>query len=563
MEKRIGTWLAGLGLLVFIACVSLPEWNAKFKRSQGWKVGDGGYSIALPPVTGQSGGRMLWFYGDTAFWHDGTNGVVQPSTGTGDGGLFTDPNVRLLGGNTIGISAWTEYRSDAVDVDFFAREKVGSADCGTDASLWNTRCPVRRVNLATELPDDFERLQAAGGFIPKDWHPTAAQREAGEPEHKNWLKDAVYVPTAIYPPDYTPPEVFDDRPSSFLVMGFARSTGSQGFSVITGIQSGGPETWTFEGSEETGPDTSGWGLQWGNALLHVPGDDKIRIYGEIRREPDEWFVKDVVLAVAWPPTDIVDPSRWLYFYEGGTGPCPDEACFSWTPPIDATLVAALAHVARDVSGDFSVDFRCYDDPGVEPNAPVNDCAFVLTHGAHAGMMTGGVPETPACPAGQAPAHATNDFTNPRYFAFRTTKDDTAWPPLDIGSYGSAPASGQPDMRQSTVVVDWAPGEGWDQSLLCDSNGIREVRQVRAHDDTSEDAALSFSYYISADCAWGGWDETCTGPDLPGEPTVGENLFPSTLSEAQRTEENRESNMRFGKVLLNNLRPWCKAHDACP
>jgi hypothetical protein len=82
--------------------------------------------------------------------------------------------------------------------------------------------------------------------------------------------------------------------------------------------------------------------------------------------------------------------------------------------------------------------------------------------------------------------------------------------------------------------------------------------LRAHDDISEDAGLTFSYYVGTDCSWGGLD-----PDGCGSPSLSPNLWSYELSPAERTEDNREPELRFGQVLLNQLRPWCEAHGSCP
>lgn len=546
-------------ILGFLACVALPEWNAKFKHSEGWKDGDGGYSIALPPVAGEPGGRTLWFFGDTAFWFGPQGPLAQDPDSTAEGRLFVDPHVRLMLGNNIGISTWTDSPSNPSNVEFYLREELDSAGCGEDAMQWETKCPVRNVTRAVDMPDDWGAIERAGGFVPKDFHPPPAQ-DGEEQEHRfNWLKDAVYVPDTPYPTDYEPPEVFSDRPDSFLAMGFIRSPGDDGYLIITDVEQGGPERWTYRGPVATPKDATGWGLQFGNALLHVPGDDKIRIYGEVRREPFNVYTpKDMVLAVAWPPTDIVASDRWWYYYAAGTGPCPGDACFSQTPPVSGALVTALARVAEDIVGDFSVDYRCYNDPGVDPYEPVNDCALILTHGAYPEIVGGLPPATVPCPL-LVPGPNPASVTNGRYFAFRTTKDDTSWPPLTTGSYGSAPAAGERDTRQSTRIVDWSTDANWDQKLLCgEINAGREVRQVRAHDDISEDGGLTFSYFISTDCTWQSLDPNgCTTP------TLTPNLWSYELAPEDRTEANREANLRFGKILLNQLRPWCEAHGTCP
>jgi hypothetical protein len=265
------------------------------------------------------------------------------------------------------------------------------------------------------------------------------------------------------------------------------------------------------------------------------------------------FPKDMVLAVAWPHTDIADPTRWFYAYKddpsvncnGATPcrPCADTGnpspCYVQVPPTQAHLVAQLKRVADNIWGDVSVDVICHDQAGTGGRPSQNACMFVMVHGG-AFMSNGQVPPTtnPDC------ARAADVFQNRRYIFVRTTTDDLWWPPANHGSYFKSQKPTQEDLRQSTYVsAEISDRTDWDRSYLCGTqNGTRYVTQIQAHDELSPPGQLLLSWVING------------GTNAPVE------LWANGVAQ---TETNRQSNVRFGALPLSKFRPWCQATNTCP
>lgn len=553
MRKTFAITSAAIVAVSFVSCLSWEYWDNQFKRSAGWKDHDGGGSFYLPPVTGsQQKGRSLWVFGDGVFWRPG---YTQPQN------TAPTSDVKGLAGNTIAIHSWTAAQSAwdtplAGNLDFYGRIKAGANPsgpaCGATPSAWAQTCPVQKLNTAADFPAGNtdtvgNAVSVTGGFIPSDADLGADVRFA-------WPKSGVWVSAPKSPTPFDGGKI-----EPFLVEGFQMKNRANfaltklGFSIVTGIEKGGPETWSYLGVSDIPVDSSVHGLSWGNSLLYDKLGDRIRIYGEIRRNVYSWK-KDMVLAVALSSSDIVDSSRWWYAYQDTTLACPAgepvcrpckatypsrpemwAACYAPVPPSTDWLKDRLKRVADNIAGDFTVDRICHDMPGENGNPSVTGdagCAFVLVHGGWQ-MPDGCRPSLsqPEC------AVSVNDpsIANPRWIVVRTTDDDFSWPASSHGSYAA---------KQSTYVTDIiGDSNDWDRKLLCGENFGRQVRQIQAHDELSPPGTIAVSWYINA------------GPNQSNHLWVD--------GETNKVESTRKSNLRAGALSLKLMRPWCTATGTCP
>jgi hypothetical protein len=548
--------LTSVAAFTFIACLGWENWDKQFKRSAGWKDHDGGGSTYLPPVIGSGqGGRSLWLFGDGIFWRPG---YTQPQN------TAPTSDVKGLVGNTIAIHAWMANQNvwDAPldgNLGFYARIKANANPtgpaCGFTPRDWATKCPVQKMNAANDFPAGppdtvGDAVSATGGFIPGD-----AELDAnGDPIHFAWPKSAVYVSSPQQPTPFN-----GGKKEAFLVQGFQMKKRADlglvrlGFSIMTGIEKGGPETWSYLGVTDIPVDTSIHQISWGNSLYYDKLGDRIRIYGEIRRGFWSWK-KDMVLAVALSSADIADSNRWWYAYQDSSAQCPPDepvcrpcqstypdrpetwsACYAPIPPSTDWLKDRLKRVADNIAGDFTVDRICYDAPGENGRPSVTGdagCAFVLVHGGFE-MPNGCTPSLtqPEC----ALSVSDPSKANPRWIVVRTSGDDLSWPSSSHGSYGPT---------QSTYVTDIiADSNDWDRRLLCGENAGRQVRQTQAHDELSPPGTIALSWYINA------------GPNQSNHLWVD--------GETNKVESTRKSNLRAGALSLKNFRPWCTASGTCP
>jgi hypothetical protein len=365
-------------------------WMARFKKSQGWEYADGATSVSIPPASGTTTKRSLWTFGDGVIWNAG---FVQPGTATVYSSRFG------YGGNTMAInSGGANGWATPTTMNFYSRKKANSSTiCGSDATQWTALCPIQRISLASDYTSAMQSLIAgSGGF---------------QPSHSNgdfqWPGPGVYIAAPSFGPFYTaPPPFHPTTPEPFLALSWTRTTFSNtnanGITIITNVTNNNPANWTYKGVVNF-PVNSQIALpHWGVGLVGVPGDDKIRIYGEVTNG----FTKDMVLAVAWPHTDIADPTRWFYAYKddpsvncnGATPcrPCADTGksspCYAQVPPTQAHLVPQLKRVADNIWGDVSVDVICHNQPGTGGRPSQDACMFVMVHGG-AFMSNGQLPAT--------------------------------------------------------------------------------------------------------------------------------------------------------------------------
>ena len=315
----------GLGIAAPLthASVFWETFDNLFKRSRGWKLSDGAYSMALPPATGTSVARTMWMFGDTVLW---MRNVIQPASST-QTGAFSDGNLAFLAGNTMAIS--TSSTSSSADpqssISFYARsgrpchDDIAGCDCGATPDIWQQQpatdgpgCPVVSITSHGDIPSTLSRLR---GFIPPhsdgagaggDLHGGADNGPNGVPDGEwVWPFGGLLIDDAHYPAKdpatgaaYQPPAAFAafSKPPKFLAIGYDIGNAVLGgfpdwhenaFLIVAGLENANPANWNY--LQNTSLTRSGhpvnpgsqalFHLQWGAASAHAPGDDKIRMYG--------------------------------------------------------------------------------------------------------------------------------------------------------------------------------------------------------------------------------------------------------------------------------------------
>jgi len=539
MRKAKHVALISAVVFTAVACVYWDTWDKLFVQRSGWLMGDGGYSIALPPVGapkgtpggGSGGGRHYFLFGDSWVWNPG---FTQPSSHQyTHGELVGFSNAYGLSGNSAAIVKYASNPWTPTSIDFFARERNGDCD-GTFSN-----CPVVKL----KDPHTASKVRDAAGFQPRRVTSDAHQ----------WPRAAIYIenPATGLPANYQAPAPINVN-EPFVAMGFGEvgGQGRWGFNYATNITAE-IESWQFTAGQKfqpvvgTGVTQGNWGgtfsIDWGAALVHAPGDNKTLIYG--RRLGLGQI--DAVLAVAWPSASLPDPNRWFYLYKAGKQGCPSSGpCWGFVPTSDV-MVDDLHPVAEKIFNDFSVDYVCHNEPAGPAGPAVNACAFVMVHGTYPENVEPGGP-TPALDPNckpvtglvanpQFPSLAT---VNARWGMVRTTADPWHFPAARHGSEGTT---------RSTYLADQLIHPAWDRELLCDSAKAkrRMVRQLRGQAGIREPGTLYLSWYI------GIWEP---------EPNEHEHLW---VNNAPLVESERKSNMRFGKFPLSYVRPWCTAQGTCP
>jgi hypothetical protein len=544
-SRRRWSWkgcaaLIGVAGLGSTQCVYWDTWDNVFLRRSGWLMADGGYSIPLPPVGapkgsppgGANGGRHYFFFGDGAVWNPGFTQSTSHQYTTQE--LLNWSNAFLLFGNTAAIVSYTSDAWVPGTVEFYARERNGNCE----GSFSN--CPVVNLNNSPTV----SKVIDAAGFQPRRLASDTYQ----------WPRAAVYVenPGFNLPPGYQPPAPVNVN-EPFVAMGFGEVGGSEnwGFNFATNITQALPN-WTYAAGAKyppvvgTGTTEGNWGgtksVDWAAALIHVPGQDRVYIYG---RRLGFFGQVDVVLAAALPSADIADPNRWFYFYKAGTQGCPATApCWGFAPS-SAQAVDNLHLVAEKAWNDFSVDYICHNEAAGAGGGAVDACAFVMVHGTFPDNVEPGGP-TPALDSNckpvtglvQNPDFPNLSTVNARWGMVRTTSDGTQFPAARHGSEGTT---------RSTYLADELINPGWDREILCDSPRAkrRMVRQLRGQAGMREPGSIYLSWYV------GVWQP---------EPNEYEHLW---VNGATTVESSRKSNMRFGKFPLSYVRPWCTATGTCP
>ena len=580
--RKIGGWalrrttmgkVAMLGAFgVFAtACVFWSTWDVKFKSSHGWFVGDGMYSIALP------GNRHYFFFGDSLIFDSGhtrdqdfeyslAGGIVDPV----NGGLQPDMvNSFLLGGNTAAIvqhEAATPWVPG--EIKFYARTKTGSGSCfDSDDNFVADNCPL--VDLANPAePYVNEQISNAGGFVPR-------KSETSDPYF--WPKDAVYIenPDDV-PSGYQLGGPLTDVDEPFMAMAFTQagpctsdamcrfgtcdpiapgsdtktcSTPSWGMIFATNIHE--PiEGWQIKGrvhraehpmgSDDGDEDGLVWSRPtWANAFVHAEGWPHTLVYGQIQQRETFDVRLDAILAKAVYSADLTQPDRWEYLYKPNTEGCGAEPCFRQREPTSASRVDNLFHVAERVYNDYSVDYMCHTEPAGPYGGSVDACGYVMVHGTFPANVEGNI-MPPVYWNNGHPACEPVTWLNPRWGMVRSS-DTYIFPGPQHHSQGN----------KSTYLgtEDALINIGWDWEVLCFGypNIQRRVRQLRGHDNLSEEGNIFVSWYIG-----GQWPESTISPFL---------WLNGDYDEP--TEAKRQPNGRFGKFPLSYLQPWCRPWGTCP
>jgi hypothetical protein len=575
--------------LWFVGCQGWPDWDQTFqKRFYGWVGGDSDCSIALP------GNRILWTFGDSFIMPDDT---------------ATDPKAQSLFGNTVAVGQLQAITSTpphtpdadttdpssglfdaATDMHFFSRANVDmtlaadnldapagkvvdityrggnvnlgqffNKDCvggGTNRGvLWPVDGIVRGDLLAVftwdvnpdklQLTDIYLQKYSNIGGDPKDWHC-----EAPAP---------IKLPSQYLPlPEYTAP-----------------STGDAMNDTMAAIRN--QDVYI----RDVDPP-----LLLGAAVVHSGG--YTYIFGSRPHKGYTNIPGDVKLARVADGADLFSPlTAWEFLYETGYY-CPGSVpC--WVPhyPVSPTDRDALRTVAPNVPSEFSVDELANPEPG--PDKPP---VFIMVHGYQVPLLgrAGEEFSPPADSWTQVPA-----AINFRGIRMRSTTDIEHFPDATSGVQAAfngndmigSSASGDPIGRgysdqHNDELLGSVGGtiDPVDKEVISgQNNAFRGVHAVKGHgaiSDATTSGVIYASYYVhgqnrlpsafgSLIAEFGAICPTSWSKDEAGllcEPEGTLAYGGSNSAFASDDLANRVSLVRFIKLNLNRVYPWCKAAGLC-